>query len=176
LQVRYNALANPNVIDGGGTNDGYLTGGWLIGWGRRRVHMIYPRGHAKVGIDVEDLGVETVTDANGNLFRAYRTHFVFKGGLFVHDTRFVKRICNIDPSTITKLDDYMIEAMNGMPNTQGASFYVNESVKTVLDIMAKDKSNVLYQPGEMWGEPVTMFRGIPVRRMDAITDTEAKVA
>lgn len=174
LQPRYNALSNANVIDGGGAGN-TDTSMWLVGWGRKRVHMIYPRGHQTLGLEREDLGVETVTDANGKLYRAYRTHFKFWGGLFVHDTRYVKRICNIDLATIADLDDLMIEALNKMPSRDGLAFYCNTALKTVLDIMAKDKSNVNYQPGEMWGQPVTMFQGVPVRRWDSIGTSESQV-
>lgn len=176
LQPRYAATSNANVINGGGSSSGSMTSMWLIGWGRKRVHMIYPRGHATLGLEREDLGVETVTDSNSRLYRAYRTHFKFWGGLFVHDTRYIKRICNIVPSTITDLDDHMVEALNKMPSRDGLAFYCNTGLKTVLDIMAKDKSNVAYQPGEMWGQPVTMFQGVPVRRWDSIGTTETTVS
>jgi hypothetical protein len=44
-----------------------------------------------------------------------------------------------------------------------------------LDLQAMNKTNVLLNLGEFNGRPVTTFRGVPVRTVDAILNTEARV-
>jgi len=177
LQPRLSTLANPNVIDQGGTADGAMTSLYIVQWGKKRVHMIHPT-NSPGAVEMDDLGEQTVTDETGKKkFQAMVSHFKFYGGLFVHDTRCIKRICNIDLSDITGLDNKIIEALNALPyGGRGAILYCNVGLKTALEVHAKDKSNVHYGVRNLWGEPVTDFRGVPVRQWDSITTTEAQVA
>jgi hypothetical protein len=55
---------------------------------------------------------------------------------------------------------------------KGAVMYANSTVLAQMDNDAMDKSNVQYTVQNVYGEPVTHYRGIPVRRMDSILITE----
>lgn len=53
--------------------------------------------------------------------------------------------------------------------------YCNRVVRTYLDLQAMNKTNVLLTMQEFQGRVVTAFRGIPIRTVDAILNTEARI-
>jgi hypothetical protein len=55
------------------------------------------------------------------------------------------------------------------------AIYCNRVVSTYLDLQAMNKTNVLLDMMEFEGHTVTTFRGIPVRTVDAILNTEARI-
>lgn len=55
------------------------------------------------------------------------------------------------------------------------AIYCNRTIRTYLDIQALNKTNVLLQMAQWDGKPVTLFRGVPVRTVDAILSNEARV-
>lgn len=178
LSTRYDALADSNVLGAGGSGSD-TTSVWMIEWGPTKVHMIYPKG-SKAGVEQIDLGKRPKYDASSNPFEAYWTHFKLFFGVYVHDDRCVQRIANIETSgsSNTLDDDQMIEALNYMPMAGGSPttrIYVNRTIKTQLDIMAKDKSNVNYSMDTAFGAPVTRFRGVPVRLCEQIVNTETAI-
>jgi len=178
LATRYNSLSLANVDECGGTGE-TTTSVWVIQWGKTRVFLPYPKGSKTMGVNARDLGECTVVDAGGtNEYQAYRTHFKMDGGIVVRDDRCVQRVCNIQTTGKTNIfdDDILVGALNRLPAKGiGAAIYANETVKTQMDILAKDKSNVNYTQKDAFGRPVTSFRGFPVRQMDAIINTEDAV-
>lgn len=186
-----------NVIDAGGTGSDN-TSIWLIVWGPNTVHGIFPKGKM-TGLQHRDLGEDTVHDAAGNPYQAYRDHFKHEIGLTVRDWRYIVRICNIDASELAggsppDLIKLMIRALHkpptmptyaarvstsDAPSIQGmmgqACWYVNRTVGTWLDIQALNKTNVQLRMTEFGGQPVLTFRGIPIRNVDKILDTEARI-
>lgn len=185
LEPRYDLLADANVWGCGGTG-GDTTSVWVIQWGPTKVHMIYPKhveGGLGLGIKHEDLREQTIYDATPDPYQAMVSHFLAYGGMVVRNPRCVQRVTNIETSGVTNnfLDssgeDNLIKALNHMPNRgQGAMIYINETVQSQIDIRAKDKTNVNYTSGEVYGKTVTLFRGFPIRRCDAIINTETVVA
>jgi hypothetical protein len=194
--IRYNSVnATGNVITEGGTaTAGDTTSVWVVQWGPSMVHMIYPKG-SKMGIEVRDLGEQTVqaglmttgtdisaVNSGGSIteYQAYRTHFKLAAGLVVRDDRCVQRLCNIDDlgDTAPLDEDNIIVMLNKLPyQGKGAVIYCNNDTKTQLDILAKDSGNLAVASVEdAFGRPVTVFRGVPVRRVDAITNTEYGIA
>lgn len=177
--TRYDALSLSNVYDGGGSSN--RTSLHIIKWGERGdgCHLIYPRASESMGINVNDLGEDTLLDSDSNEYQGYRTHFQVFAGLTVRDDRAYARIANIDSGAdweTSGVDDIIIEALNNFWDLSATVIYVNRAILTQMDIQAKDKTNVYYTSGEVWGHPTTMFRGIPVRLTDAIVNTEAAVA
>ncbi len=188
LAPRYNALSGfdsaENVLNYGGSGD-TNTSIWLCGWGENTLHGIFPKG-SKAGLQVKDLHEQTLIDADGGHYQGYRSHFKWDCGLSVRDWRYVVRICNIDTSGFAEIIDgttqnvgtglirLMIAAANKVPATSKAkmAWYMNRDVKTVLDIMAMEKSNAHLSIDNIEGKPVTHFLGMPVRRVDSITNTE----
>jgi hypothetical protein len=172
-----NVSATNNVHSCGGTGSS-LSSAWIVQWGTDKVHMVYPGNSNTVGISVKDDGLQTVYDANNNPFKVYQSHFKVYAGLVVRDDRSVQRICNISATRATGAwsDEMMIAAIREMPyGGAGAVIYANRSVLTLMDIDSKDKANVFYGAPDAWGRPTMMFRGYPVKQVDALTATESAV-
>lgn len=157
---------------------------WLVVWGDFTVHGIYPKG-SQAGLNHEDMGVELVDDGTGKKFRAYRDHYRWECGVALRDWRYAVRICNIDVSnlvtdeagTSVKIINAMVRALHRIPNLRmgRAAFYMNRTVREMLDIQAMNKSNVQLKIDEYDGVFRTTFRGVPLRTVDAILNTEAVV-
>lgn len=182
LTSRMGSLATTtNVLNAGGSGSD-LTSIYVVQWGLRQAHMVYPKGHPFMGIEHEDLGVETKTDSSGNLIRVYRDHFTCKGGMAVHDNECIGRIANIESTGASNIfdEDDLITLLNRMKNGgRNAMIYVNDTIKTQMEIALKDKNNVNYtaDAGEgLAGERVLRFRGNPVRLVDQITITESAIS
>lgn len=202
LAPRYSTISGAanaqNIIDAGGTGS-VNTSVWLVVWGENTVTGIFPKG-SKAGLFHEDLGLIDAFDASNNRFRAYADHWQWKIGLAVRDWRYVVRICNIDTTDLvaqattqantaaTLMIKLMIRAMARIPfmGKGKAVFYANRTVKEMLSIQALDKSqNALsfreginqfgdVTPGSA-GNGTLMFMGVPVRTVDQILSTEARV-
>ena len=171
--------AGYNIIDGGGTGSDN-TSLWFVTWGQTIAHGIFPKG-SKGGFSREDLGQKTLFDADGGMFEGYRTHYKWDCGLCVRDWRGIVRVANIPTSTIEDVDliELMVRAYNRLGQFRKLGkpvIYCNETVATALDIQATNKSNVWLAMKDFGGAEVLSFRGIPIRRVDKISDTEAAVA
>lgn len=174
LATRYSALSQANVHGNGGTGSD-LTSVWIIQWGRTRVHLIYPRGSKSMGISADDLGEDTVTDGDGNLYQAFRTHFTIDAGLTVRDDRCVQRLANIETTGSSNIWDHTvaIDALNLMlQRGRGCVFYGNRTIMSQIDKNAVDKTNVQYSVGEEFGREINFFRTHPVKLVEKIVDTE----
>lgn len=186
LAPRYNSLSAgnaQNVIDGGGTGADN-TSIWLVGWGDRTCHGIFPKG-SPAGLQMRDLGEETAVDSNGLMHQVFRTHFQWKPGFSLRDWRYVVRIANIDTSELVKdatagadLIDLMVRSLERIKSLQGVrtAFYCNRTISSFLRRQIMNKSNVNLTLDTVEGRKVMAFDGVPVRRVDAITNAEAAVA
>ena len=174
-----------NVIDAGGTGPN-CTSAWLCVWGDLSLHMIYPKGTTS-GLRREYLGRCPVVDDDANEFMGYKTNYSWSLGLCVRDWRYVVRIANIDTGQLdalmaggaggasgSALIRCMIKAHNLIPNIRlgRAAWYMNRSVKTLLDLMAAEKANVNLTMANFGGETVTAFKGVPIRQVDALANNE----
>lgn len=179
LAPRMATLDNYYIISNGGSTT--LTSIFIVQWGPGKAYMIYPRGHRNLGIEHEDLGEDRVSGiTSSTYFQAYVDHFKSYCGLAVEDPRCIARVCNIDVGTATYLfnEDKLIETLNNMPQAgRGASIYVNRAVKTQMEIALKDKTNVNFSVGDgLGGVPVLQFRGLPVRLVDQILNSESAIS
>lgn len=200
---RYNTVTSAtaqtaaNVIDMGGTGS-TNTSIWIVTWGANTCYGIFPKGKM-TGLQHRDMGEWPVQDANGNTYQAYRDHFKWELGMAVRDWRYVARLANIDVTLLNggsaaNLINGLVRAMYRLPTTtpamsgvqtsdapsiQGSMgrtvIYCNRVVRTYLDLQAMNKTNVLLQMREFQGEVVTTFRGIPIRTVDALLNTEARI-
>lgn len=193
-----NAQTAYNVIDAGGTGS-TNTSVWLTVWGPNTMHGIFPKGKTG-GLLHKDMGEWPVQDANGNTYQAYRTHFKWELGMTVRDWRYAVRICNIDVTLLSggsaaNLINALIRAVHRIPTMPSmasteqstdapgggqmsmgrAAIYCNRTIRTYLDIQALNKTNVLLRFEEWDGKPITTFRGIPIRTVDQLVSTEARV-
>lgn len=203
LAPRYNTVtvatsqtAN-NVIDMGGTGS-TNTSMWIVSWGGETTHGIFPKAKT-TGLNHRDMGEWPVQDANGNTFLAYRDHYKWECGLSVRDWRYNVRLANIDVTLLNgasaaNIINGLIRGLYRLPTTspmmtpiqtsdaptiQGQMgrtvIYANRTVRTYLDLQAMNKSNVLLQLNQFNGAVVTTFRGVPIRTVDAILNTEARI-
>ena len=193
LAARYGAISGAgnaqNILDAGGTSTNN-TSIWLVGWGENTCFCTFPKG-SKAGLAHEDLGLNTVWDSSGARYQAYRTHYQWKNGLVVKDWRYVVRICNIDVSDLvgqtgtqaasaaTNIVKLMARSLYRIPNMAmgRAAFYMNRTVHSGLTVQALDKSQYVLkieQGLSQFGTPNSWlsFLGVPLRRVDAITNAE----
>ncbi len=176
---RYPFSDAPNVIDSGGTGSN-LTSLWMVVWGEDTTFGIFPKG-SKAGLQISDKGQVTLYDVNGGKYEGYSTHYKWDIGLTVRDWRYVVRICNIATtgSTNNILADptIMIDAYNTLPNMKIGNpvIYCNKTVKTQFDKAAFDKNNAYYTSREVFGRPVPHFWEMPIKRSDAILNTESQL-
>ncbi len=181
LSKRMGSLDADNLVIGqGGTGDDN-TSIYVVIWGRAQVFGIYPKGTDGANIvKHDDLGEVTLQDANGNNFQGYRDHFFTKVGLAVKDPRCIGRLANIEPSGTTNTFDEnnLITMLNRMPGDgAGAVIYVNDTIKTQMEIALKAMANVNFSTDNgLGGVPVLRFRGIPVKKCEAILNTETTIS
>jgi hypothetical protein len=188
LEPRFNdpTADNGNQIINGGGSGSDNTSVWFVTWGENFCHMLYPEG-SPLGISRKDHGEDTKELSDGSLYRVYREQFCMDVGLSVRDWRGIVRICNIDVSELTKdassnsadLIDLMITAYYRLDNPGmadgNAVIYCNRRIAEFLHKQAMLGSNVELKLEEFAGRKVTTFLGMPIRRMDAILETEAAV-
>lgn len=186
LAPRFNSLSasnSTNIIDAGGTGTDN-TSIWLCVWGPQTGFGIYPKG-SQAGLQMTDKGQVTIenVDGNGGRMEGYRTHYRHDMGLTIRDWRYFVRIPNIDVSDLNTLANtknlvnWMIQASERIPSfgKGRACWYVNRTIreKLRLGILEKTTSNLSWETVE--GKRVMTFDDIPVRRTDALLNTEARV-
>jgi len=195
LQTRYSSLSAgnaQNIIDAGGTGSNN-TSIYLVVWGTDTVFCPFPKG-SKAGLMHQDLGEESVADANGNFFQAVRALYQWKNGLAVKDWRYIVRICNINVTDLTgqsatqastaatAIIKLMMRAMDRPPNLAMGrpAFYANRTVYSMLRVAALDKSQnavTIETAANQFGTSykMTNFMGIPLRKVDQLLNTETRV-
>ncbi len=188
LAPRYSDLSGPanaqNIVSGSGAGSDNSSI-WLIVWGPLTVHGIFPKGSV-AGLQHEDLGLQDAFDADNNRFRAYMDRWEWKCGIALRDWRYAVRICNIDISNLVAkssaadLTELMIKAIHRIPNLKMGKpvFYMNRTCFQMLDIQRRD--DVIAGGGLRYenvdGAMTPTFRGIPVRKVDALVENEATVS
>lgn len=194
LAARYDTLANPQVIDGGG-DESDLTSIWFVTWGEQQTSLIYPEGTA-AGVSREDKGSQRVLDANDNPYYAKEEMFTQHVGVTVRDHRFNARVANIDVSDVIagNVDVYglMTDAYyalqnrrnrnirnGGMVNLGKTVIYMNRTMLAALDKLATNAGAsdnfIRLRPQEIEGREVQTWRGLPIRETDAIVNDETEV-
>lgn len=179
------------VIDAGGVasdNTSIL----LVHWGERSVFGIYPAG-TQAGLKRTDRSLNgqlvpiAGTDELGNAgnFWGFEENFEIDHGLVVKDYRQIARVANIDTALLktgvgaADLLDLMISAAYKIFNPQNGYgvWYVNRTIEAFLHKQALNKvtagAGLRFENFD--GEEVLMFLGRPVRRADALLNTESQV-
>lgn len=183
--------ASKQIIDAGGTGSDNCSI-LKVHWGERSVFGVYPKGttqgltrsdKSKGGALVQIHG----TDENGNAgtFWGYEEDFMTDHGLVVKDYRQAARIANIDVSNLVSgvgaadLIDLMISAnykIDDLNNGKGC-WYVNRTIEAHLHKQALTKvgagAGLSFE--NFQGRQILTFLGDPVRRMDALLNSEAAV-
>ena len=188
LAPRFNDKSAANggqIIDAGGTGSDN-TSIWFTSWGDNQCHLLYPKG-TQAGVSREDKGEIPVTDANGDTYFVKAETFTWHVGLAVKDWRYVSRVANIDVSDMeagtVKLYDFLRKAYYKLQSRRipggSLAIYCNTDVLEALDALSTNAgasdSFVRLRPMEIEGKEVMTYRGIPIREVDAIINTEERV-
>tara|TARA_Y100000034_G_scaffold118202_1_gene158628 strand:- start:3362 stop:4411 length:1050 start_codon:yes stop_codon:yes gene_type:complete len=198
----YNALSSSYTYDNGEgstADDTNFTSIYLVQWGPKQVNLIYPRNDVLAarggdemshGISKQDFGRQIIVDPNDSTkkFPAWQTWFELHFGLFIHDPRKIRRLCNIATSSINGTtyksfhEDHLIDMYNDALNDgglEGAVFYANATAFAQIQKRANIKGNAHFtQQSEGEGpfaHQVTRFWGIPVHLVAQITNTQADI-
>jgi len=197
LAPRYNSLANPCVVSGGGSGSDNASI-WMVTHGDQQTSVIVPQ-NITAGIQQEDMGRQRVLDANGNPYYVKEEKFTQHIGITVKDWRYTGRVCNIDVSDLiagsTAINPLMRKlyyklqgrrsygiAPNGQAEQGRTVIYMNRTLLEALDAESTNARGgstdnfVRLTTREIAGEEVTTWRGIPIRDTDALLNTEAAVS
>jgi hypothetical protein len=200
----YNTIANAqngaNVLSGGGTASAN-TSLWLICWGERTIFGLYPRG-SKAGLTMEDKADTTPGFDNfGNRFEAYTSWFRHQLGLCPQDWRYGVRVANIDTTAnglagpnaldifatmaqVMFLPPHLGKGTSGITKTDAVNdpspgirpvFYCNRTTRHWMDVQGMRDRNVLLHLTDYAGMPCDVFRGIPIKIVDQILNSESQV-
>jgi hypothetical protein len=184
--------SSSQVVNAGGAQSDN-TSIYLIHWGERSVFGVYPEG-TQMGLKRTDrnkngqLTQIYATDENSNPghFWGYEEQFEIDHGLVVKDYRQAGRICNIDISNLQSgssaadLIDLMISLNYKIHNPSNGNgvWYVNRTIEAFLHKQALTKvgagAGLTYE--NFGGKQILMFLGRPVKRSDALLNTEATVS
>jgi hypothetical protein len=191
LSARYSsssAANGQNIVLSPNSTDTDMSSFWLIGWGENTIHGIYPKG-SKAGLEHRDLGLQVVEASagmGGTRLEAYRDKFAWDCGIALRDWRYVVRGANVDISALVAkssaadLYDMMIKATHRIPNLGMCRpvFYMNRTLFQMLDIQGRDDvvsgGQLSYE--NVAGKRIASFRGIPVKIVDALTQTETFIS
>ena len=188
LAPRFDSLSASNgnqIIDAGGTGSDN-TSIWFVTWGDNQCNLLYPKG-TSAGVQREDMGDQRVLDGSGNAYYAKEEKFTWHVGMAVKDWRYVSRVANIDVSNMqagsVALYDFLRKAYYKLQNRRVAggklAIYCNRDVLEALDALATNAGAsdnfVRLKPTEIEGKEVMTYRGIPIREVDALINTEARV-
>ena len=179
------------IIDGGGTGSDNMSI-LLVNWGERSIFGVYPSG-TQSGLkrtdrsagnkEVQIAALDSAGDAGS--FWGYEEQFEIDHGLVVKDYRQAARIANIDLSLLQSgvgaadIIDLMISAHYKIHNPQNGKgvWYVNRTIEAFLHKQALTKvgagAGLNYDNFE--GKKILMFLGSPIRRSDALLNTESQV-
>lgn len=178
------------IIDAGGVGSDNCSI-LKVHWGERSVFGVYPKG-TMAGLKRTDRsqGNKEVQiqalDLNGNpgSFYGFEEQFEIDHGLVIKDYRQCARIANIDVSDLKALTgadllDLMISGHYKIHNLQNGMgiWYVNRTIEAFLHKQSLTKvgagAGLTYDNYQ--GQKVLMFLGAPVRRSDALLNSEAQV-
>lgn len=179
------------LIDGGGSASNN-TSIWYVQWGERTIFGVYPAetnaGLKRIDRSPGNTRVQiqgTNPDGSTGTYWGYEENFMVDHGLVVKDYRQGARIANIDVTTLKSgvaaadLIDLMISAHYKIHNIQVGTGvrYVNRTVEAFLHKQALTKvgAGAGLRFDNYQGQKMLMFLGFPIRRADAILNTESTV-
>ena len=180
------------IIDVGGSGSDN-TSILLAFWGENSLFGIYPKGttaglkrtdHSAGGKLVQIYGTDV--NSNAGTFWGYEEQFEVDHGLVVKDYRQAARVANIDISALQLQDATSADLLEAMimafykihnPNNGKGFWYVNRTIEAYLHLQARTQvgASAGLSYAEIDGKPILKFLGIPVRRSDAILNTESAV-
>ena len=126
-------------------------------------------------------------ESTDGVYDVHREKFTWDLGLTVRDWRYVSRVANIDVSDMqggsVDLYEFLRKAYYKLYQRRvaggNAAIYCNTDVLESLDALATNNGTtdnfVRLTRTEVQGQEVLSYRGIPIREVDALLNTEARV-
>ena len=183
------ADSGKQIVDAGGTGSTNASL-WFITWSDQSTHLIYPKG-MPVGLQHRDLGEHTKEFPDGSMMQVMRDYFAWHLGVTVRDWEGNARVANIDVNALTKdaatganLIDLASDALDrikpGLMNEGRTVGYAPRIVISYLKRQIANHKNVRLSLEEVTGaygvkRRELMFDGIPIRQVDELLTTEARV-
>lgn len=183
LATRRSSLGTNCVSLGGSGSD--MTSVYVIEWDPMWMRLIHPRGAGSYGVTFVDNGRQRLTGANSGPYYAEAYQVIVELGTSLVDERALQRIANIEASNATNnfIDSTkvreLVRAVNRLPaaGQSGSTYlYGNRSTKSQFDIYALEKSNGFYTMDNITGAPISVYRGLPIRMVEQIIDTEKAIS
>ena len=200
-RTNWNTLSSAYVYDNAGGNASATankTSIWIQAFGPGKFEWLYPRNDAPgsmsesggdqppsvegMGISMRKMASDMASDGT-NEYPADKIWFEMHWGLDPVDPRYTRRVGNISTTNIDEVDDYsfnedyLIDAITDMPDTDGAVVCCNRKVLAQIWKRVKDSSAYNFsQMTDAFGTPVPAVCGLPVVLNDAITSTEATLS
>lgn len=183
-----------NVVSCGNNNASYNSSIYIVEWnmeGDEGAFGIYPSkymGKGVLGVKTVDFGlVETVdaTNVAATMMMWTARHYGWTG-LCVGDNLKIARLANIN-TDVGGANNFisgngsrkMIQLLNnGHFDLSRTRIYCNADIKSQIDVLGEEKSNVNLTPVEVFGKWVDAWKKIPIRMLDnaILTSTEAVVS
>lgn len=171
---------------------GTVTGGdgtsiYIVDWGERGVHWIYPEASTTGGLQSLDKGEHQVTDVDGLPFFADVTEYDWSIGIAVEDPRHIGRLANIDISDATlgtgmvqgRLADSLMDVIGAMPAPNGMQriIYVPGRIGVAFNKQLNNLgAGMPLTVEEYLGKRMLHFQGSPLRQVDQISLSESTIA
>lgn len=168
------------VIDMGGTGVD-TTSVWLIQHGKTKFHGIIPKNDPQAGIKKTDMGVHYFLAENSKQKPYMIEEVAWTVGICVEDVKSIVRVRNIESAIASiasnrTLWQKLLEAREMFNGPETVWMYTNRRIRAQLKIMVADKVNVQYSVENPYKIPLLTFDDMPIRRLDAISNSETAVA
>jgi len=191
--TRTSDSSQTNVTKMGGSGDGTASL-LLVEWDPKRCALVYPKAvpngnagnrmvYQALGVSEYDNGRQVITDDDDNRFDALESVIRVAFGIKLLDDRNIHRLVNIESSgssnTLFDTDkiNELVRAINKLTSKgRNAVIYCNADIKSQFDIYALEHLLGCTVSQDTFGQPVTMFRNIPIRLVEAMTSTETAIA
>jgi len=155
----------------------------LIGHGRSKAYAFYPKG-SPAGLEMEDFGREHMT-VSGKEVVQHSKRFTWAFGLAFDNPYYVVRIANVDLSDLKggsppDLILLMQQALSLLPSRKNCrpAFYVSPTVEFWLQRQAylavKSGAGGLGMMN-VAGEEMMAFQGVPINRLEQLSEAETEV-
>ncbi len=197
--VAATAASAQNVINGGGVGSVNCSM-WLVTHGEKSLTGIFPKG-SKAGLVHNDLGKQVEITSAGypsTQLMVYKDQYTWDCGIAVSDWRWNVRICNIDSTNLSTqqgaadLLDLMVQADYRLPSVSRPasstgnpmseisipgrqSWYCNRTVRLALERQAINKVSNQLTYETIDGVKQLTFKGIPIKNVDQLTNSEGPV-
>jgi len=184
--TRFPTYSLANVHNCGVSTGAATTSIFLVQWDLARNFMVYPRSAKTVGIEHEDKGEVVLTNSTSNKrYDGYEDMLRCSFGLNIIDDKCIQRVLNINSamSGDNRLDsDGKLKILNYAKNKlpgkgrKNSIVYCNVEMLTQFENAADDKLLGCWRTKDVFGQPVIIWKDMPIRMVEAISSAETYAA